>query len=75
MFGASVRNQFAFIQNNSKKWMEQMKRGMTADLVFENMSKELKTPRPPCDNSVTPLQRHAGDAKACDTHGPHTCSS
>ena len=36
--------------------MEQMKRGMTADLVFENMSKELKTPRPPCDNSVTPLQ-------------------
>ena len=55
--------------------MEQMKHGMPADLVFENMSKELKTPRPPCDNGVTPLQRHAGDAKACDTHGPHTCSS
>ena len=36
--------------------MEQMKHGMTADLVFENMSKELKTLRPPCDNSVTPCR-------------------
>ena len=56
MFGDTVRNQHAFVQNNLKKWMELMKHDMSAVLVFENMSKELKTLRPPCDNSVTPCR-------------------
>ena len=47
-----------------------MKHDTSGFVVFENMSKELKTLRPPCDNSVTPLQRHAGVPKDCDTHGP-----